>query len=152
MGITWAIFWAVAGLMIGVASILLPWLPWNLFFDVFDAPLPAMAVPGFFGGFCFSIVLGIAGRNRKFEDLSMRRFAMWGGLGGLMLSAIPLGLLLFGMLSGSGGYVRLLQALLVVTGPFVVFGAASAAASLRLARRAERQLTAGPSPGSHRPG
>ena len=50
MGLTWAVGWALTGLAIGVASIALPFLPWHLFFDVFDAPLPALAVPGFFGG------------------------------------------------------------------------------------------------------
>ncbi len=64
MGLTWAAGWALFGLLIGVTSILLPWLPWELFFDVFDAPLPALAIPGFVGGVLFSRVLGIAGRRR----------------------------------------------------------------------------------------
>ena len=29
-------------------NLLLPGLPWNAFFEVFDAPLPAFAIPGFF--------------------------------------------------------------------------------------------------------
>ena len=63
MGLTWAAGWAVAGLLIGAASILLPGLPWDSFFEVFDAPLPALAIPGFFAGVFFSIVLGIAARR-----------------------------------------------------------------------------------------
>ena len=62
MGVTWAVGWAIAGVLIGITSNLLPGLPWHYFFDVFDAPLPALAIPGFVGGVLYSIVLGIAGR------------------------------------------------------------------------------------------
>src|SRR5678810_645907 len=89
MGLTWAAGWAVFGVMIGVASKITPFLPWDSFFEVFDAPLPALAVPGFFGGAFFSIVLGIAARRRKFDELSVPRFALWGALGGVMLSLLP---------------------------------------------------------------
>ena len=65
MGVTWAVGWALFGVTIGVLSILTPWLPWGLFFAVFDAPLPALAVPGFVGGTIFSLVLGVAGRRRR---------------------------------------------------------------------------------------
>jgi hypothetical protein len=34
-------------------------------------------------------VLGIAGRRRRFDELSLPRFAAWGAAGGLLLSAIP---------------------------------------------------------------
>src|SRR4051794_12404456 len=66
MGVTWAAAWAVTGVLIGVTSVLLPGLPWNAFFDVFDAPLPALAIPGFVGGAIFSLVLGVVGRRRRF--------------------------------------------------------------------------------------
>jgi hypothetical protein len=33
---------------------LVPGLPWDSLFAVFDAPLPALAVQGFFGGAIFS--------------------------------------------------------------------------------------------------
>ena len=65
MGLVWAVGWALAGLLIGVASMLLPGLPWDSFFQVFDAPLPALAIPGFFAGAFFSVVLGIAGRRTE---------------------------------------------------------------------------------------
>ena len=42
MGLTWAVGWGLTGLLIGVASILLPWLRWDLFFEIFDAPLLAL--------------------------------------------------------------------------------------------------------------
>ncbi|MDH4348941.1 MAG: hypothetical protein OEW17_09055, partial [Gemmatimonadota bacterium] len=89
MGLTWALAWALVGLLIGVTSNLLPGLPWDAFFEVFDAPLPALAIPGFVGGALFSMVLGIAGRRRRFAELSLPRFAAWGAVGGLLLSLVP---------------------------------------------------------------
>ncbi|HEX9164509.1 MAG TPA: hypothetical protein VF862_01260, partial [Gemmatimonadales bacterium] len=99
MGLTWALGWAVVGLGIGVASLLLPGLPWHRFFDVFDAPLPALAVPGFVGGALFSLVLGVAGRHRRFEQLSVPRFAAWGALGGVLLSLVPAAMVAVGLAS-----------------------------------------------------
>lgn len=90
MGLTWAVGWAVAGVGIGVASILLPFLPWDAFFAVFDAPLPALAVPGFFAGVFFSAVLGIAGRGQRIGDFSLRRFAAWGVIGVITRSFVLL--------------------------------------------------------------
>ena len=72
MGLIWAAGWALVGVLIGVTSKVLPGLPfWDSFFDVFDAPLPALAIPGFVGGVLFAVVLGIAGHRRRFEELSL---------------------------------------------------------------------------------
>jgi len=97
MGLTWAAGWAVAGILIGVMSKLTPNLPWDSFFEVFDAPLPALALPGFIGGVLFSIVLGIAGRHRRFDELSVSRFAIWGAIGGVLLSLVPDALVAMGL-------------------------------------------------------
>lgn len=136
MGLTWAAGWAVAGLLIGVASTLLPFLPWHYFFDVFDAPLPALAVPGFFGGMFFSLVLGIAGRGRRFRDLSLPRFAAWGAAGGLLLGLFPFALVAVGLASlhARTSAWPLLAAVVV---PLTLLGAASASLTLLLARKAE---------------
>lgn len=139
MGLTWAFGWAIAGLLIGVASNLLPGLPWNSFFEVFDAPLPALAIPGFFAGVFFSTVLGIAGRHRKLSELSLGRFAVWGAGGGLLLSAFPFALVVAGLASREGSHVSTGQILAVITGPFVLLSAASASFTLILARIAERR-------------
>jgi hypothetical protein len=137
MGLTWAAGWALGGVLIGVASILLPFLPWDAFFKVFDAPLPALAVPGFFAGMFFSTVLGIAGRRRRFNELSLSRFAIWGAVGGLMLIAFPFVLVGVGLADTEGSSVRPLQALAVIAGPFILLSVISASATLWLARRAE---------------
>ena len=60
MGLSWAVGWALAGLAIG--SLWTLGVPMEWFVEVFDAPLPALAVPGFFSGAAFSMVLGIAGQ------------------------------------------------------------------------------------------
>jgi hypothetical protein len=136
MGLTWAVGWGIFGLMIGVASILLPWLPWDAFFEVFDAPLPALAVPGLVGGALFSVVLGIAGRRRRFDELSLPRFAAWGAAGGLLLSMVPDVMVAVGLASFNNPDARLWRLTALISGPLMLLGAASAAGSLWLARRA----------------
>lgn len=139
MGLTWAIGWAIAGVLIGVSSILLPGLPWDSFFEVFDAPLPALAVPGFFAGVFFSIVLGIAARRRKFSELSLPRFAAWGAVGGLLLILFPFALVAVGLASREGSDVGTWQIIAAIGGPFILLSALSASGSLVLARRAENR-------------
>lgn len=139
MGLTWALGWALTGFAIGVASIVLPFLPWHLFFDIFDAPLPALAVPGFFGGMFYSLVLGIAGRHRRFDELSLPRVAAWGALGGLMLSLLPASMVLVGLASIGGKGLGLWQLTALVAVPLMLLSSASATGSLLIARTAERR-------------
>lgn len=137
MGLTWAVGWAVAGVLIGVSSVLLPGLPWETFFAVFDAPLPALAIPGFVGGALFSVVLGIAARRKRFHELSLPKFAAWGALGGVLLTLFPFTLVALGLASMDGGRFTAGQVLGVIGGPFILLSAVSAAGSLLLARRSE---------------
>lgn len=137
MGLTWAVGWALGGVLIGVTSVLLPGLPWDSFFEVFDAPLPALAIPGFVGGALFSIVLGIAGRRRTFHELSLPRFAAWGAVGGLLLILFPFALVTVGLASTEGGKFDAWHIIAVISGPFIFLSALSAAGSLMLARMGE---------------
>lgn len=139
MGLTWALAWGIGGVLIGVSSILLPNLPWEAFFEVFDAPLPALAVPGFFAGMFFSAVLGVAGRHRSFRDLSLPGFAAWGALGGVLVTLLPFALVAVGLASREGSDIGTWQILTVITVPFILFGAASATATLLIARIAEHR-------------
>jgi len=139
MGLTWAFGWGAAGLLIGVASVLLPGLPWRGFFEVFDAPLPALAVPGFFAGVFFSIVLGVAGRRRAFRELSLPEFAAWGAVGGLLLTLFPFALVAVGLASREGSHVGTGQILAALGVPFVLLSAASASITLLVARGAARR-------------
>ncbi len=147
MGLTWAIGWALGGLAIGVASVLLPFLPWDGFFRIFDAPLPALALPGFIGGTLYSLVLGVAARNRRVADLSMSRVTLWGGLGGLLLGLVPATLALLGLANGP----NMLAFTAVIVPPLTLMGAASAAATLALARRAEDPPRLDPGEAPHSP-
>lgn len=138
-GLIWAIGWAIAGILIGVSSLLLPGLPWDAFFQVFDAPLPALAVPGFVGGALFSIVLGIAGRRRRFSELSLPRFTAWGALGGLLLSLVPATMVGVGLASVERPEPGLWAFTAMIVVPLMLLSAASAAVSLLLARMTARR-------------
>lgn len=136
MGLTWGVAWGVVGLLIGVVSLITPFLPWDGFFRVFDAPLPAFAVPGFIAGSFFSLALGIAGRHRRFEELSVGRFAFWGALGGLMLAVFPATMVLLGLATAAEGTTGIWTITAIIAPPFMLLSAGSAAATLRLAQGA----------------
>ena len=146
MGVIWAIAWGTVGVALALLHSLVPVIPLDWFFRIFDAPAPAFALPGFVAGMLFSIVLSIAARNRKFSDLSVRGFAALGALGGLLLLLIPLAAEVPDLASGTAT-TALLQVLAIVAVPFALLGAASAAGMLMVAQRAERaQIGAGTEP------
>jgi hypothetical protein len=94
-----------------------------------DAPLPL--VFGLFGlvaGAVFSAVLALTEGHRRFDQMSLPRFAVWGAMGGLLLSA------LFAK-AGSLGWGDVLA----LAPTLAVASAVSASGSLALARRAIRQ-------------
>lgn len=133
LGITWALFWAPVAVLIGF--IVDP-------DGSLDEMWPAIgAYPGFLGGVVFSIVLGIAARQRRIEELSVPRVAAWGALAGLMVGTLP-------FLIGEPGASNVWVLAAVVIGTITTLSAASAAASLALAQRAERRLV--PRPGGDR--
>ena len=141
MGLTWAAGWALFGVLTGVTSRLLPGLPWDSFFEIFDAPLPALAIPGFVGGALFSMVLGIAGRRRRFDELSLPRFAAWGAVGGLLLSLVPAAMVAVGLASPGRPDAGLWKITATISGPLILLSAVSACGSLLLARTAvDRKL------------
>ena len=136
MGLTWAVAWAMVGLLIGVASLLLPGLPWDRFFAVFDAPLPALALPGFVGGAIFSAVLGVVARRRRFSELSLPVFAVCGAVGGLLLAQIPNAMVALGLGTPAAG-LNLWRLTMIASVPFALLGAASACITLMIARKSE---------------
>ena len=101
------------------------------------------AYPAFLGGVTFSAVLGIAGRRRRLDEMSLPRFAAWGAVGGLLVSLIPAAMVAVGLatLASNAPGVWLLTA--VVGGPVTLGSAISAAGSLALARRAEERALLG---------
>jgi hypothetical protein len=121
MGLTWAIAWFGAGLILLLV----------VGFGAADVPFPLFfALLGFLAGVIFSGILGIVEGRRRFDQMSLPRFAVWGGIGGLLLSGIFVSA---AALAGEG----LWEALLVLGPVFALAGAGSAAGSLALARMAE---------------
>lgn len=91
-----------------------------------DVPFPLFfGLLGFLAGATFSGILGIVGRRRRFDQMSLPRFAVWGALGGLLLSGVV------AVAAGPTGDF------LVVGTVFALAGAISAAGTLALARRGE---------------
>ena len=117
MGLTWAVAWFGAGMVL--LLIVAP--------DAADVPFPlGFGFIGFLAGVTFSGVLGIVEGRRRFDQMSLPRFAGWGGLGGLLLSVV------FVLAAGLAGDV-----ILVLAPVFGLSSAATAAGSLALARMAE---------------
>ncbi|MEZ4587101.1 MAG: hypothetical protein R2909_11930 [Gemmatimonadales bacterium] len=118
MGLTWAAAWFGAGL-----ALLLVVGP-----DAADVPFPiGFGALGFLAGVAFSGVLGLVGARRRFDQMSLPRFAAWGAGGGLLASV------LFAALAALGGN----SIDLLVVGPvFGLAGAGSAASALAIAKRA----------------
>lgn len=137
MAVLWGAAWAGFGLLVGVSSILLPFLPWDVVFKWFDAPLPALGMPGFIAGALFSVVLSIAARHRRFDELSLPRITLLGALGGLLVSLIPAAMVLVGMATLAEGLV-LWKVTAIVAVPCTLLGAGSAALTLTIAQRGER--------------
>ncbi len=138
MGATWALTWVAAGLVIGASSVVMPSLPWHRFFEIFDAPLPALALPGFIGGALFSLVVGVAGRKLRFEQLSLPRFTAWGAVGGVLLAFVPHTMAALGLATLSTRFSSPWELTAIIVGPITLLSAASACVTLLLARRASR--------------
>lgn len=118
IGVTWAVAWSAVGLV----------PRWVLGFNP-DAPFPIIfGVLGFAAGVVFSAVLALTEGRRRFDQMSIPRFAGWGAVGGLLLSA----------LFARGASLGLADVLVVVP-VFALASASCASGSLALARRATRR-------------
>jgi hypothetical protein len=116
MGFTWAAAWGVAGMV-----------PRWLFGFNTDAPFPLVfGVLGFIAGVIFSGLLMLTEGRRGFDQLTLPRFAAWGGVGGILLAAIWTRVASLGFAD-----------VLAIAPTFAVACAVSASGSLALARRAE---------------
>jgi len=77
MGFTWAVAWSAVGTV----------PRWVLGFNP-DAPFPLIfGVLGFLAGVSFSAILVLTEGRRRLDQMSLPRFAGWGAVGGLLLSA-----------------------------------------------------------------
>ena len=126
--VTWAAGWSVIGTALWLAADLLflhaatagPGVRVLTFFATFG-------VLGFTSGAIFSAVLGLTEGRRRFDQMSLPRFATWGAVGS--------GLLCLGVLAAESWQMPGTELLLL--GFITVMGAGSAAGSLALARKVD---------------
>ncbi len=117
MGLAWAFAWFGAGMVLFL--IVGP--------DAADVPFPlGFGALGFLAGITFSGVLGLAEGRRSFDQMSIPRFALWGGIGGLLFAGI------FVLVAALG-----IEAFLGLGTVFALAGAGCASGSLALARRVD---------------
>lgn len=124
MGLIWAIGWGLVGFLVELIQEFVP--GWNG--AIVDIWPMALAAPAFLGGVTFSTVLGIAGRRRRLDELSLPRFAAWGALGGGLVGGF---IATMGIAAGSPGWG------VAIGSTVALLCAGSAAGSLALARKAE---------------
>jgi len=118
MGITWAAALFVVGSV-----------PRWVFGVNTDVPIPLVfGVFGFIAGVTFSALLMLTEGRRSFDQMSIRRFAGWGAITGLLLSA-----LWANVVSLPWGEA------LAIAPVFALASAACASGSLAMARRAVRR-------------
>lgn len=127
MGLTWGAAWFGAGILLARVPGFHSDLPFALLF----APLGLVTGIMFFG-----ILVVIEGR-RRFDRMSVSRFAGRGAVSGLLLSGV---FVVGAALRGAAVWGEFL----LFGPPLVVSGAVCAAGSLALARRAERRVFPGP--------
>jgi len=117
MGFIWGAAWAGAGFVLAVVT----------GFKA-DAPFPLIfGVLGFVAGVIFSAFLALTEGRRRFDQMSLPRFAAWGATGGIVLSAV-----FAKAASLDWGDV------LLIAPTFAVVCAVCASGSLAVARRAAR--------------
>ena len=129
VGVTWAAMWGAVGAFLGLLDGVVM-RGGSIQVGVLVDAVQTLSVLGFIGGGTFAVILGLAGRRRTFDEMSLSRFAVWGGLAAsIMLGA---GAIL-------GGSVEQLvdPAGLIVASIVALLGAGSAAGSLALARGAD---------------
>jgi hypothetical protein len=127
MGLTWGLAGALLGMLMEFVD------PHGEIADIWPA---VFAYPGFFGGVVFSVVLGISARHRRFDELSIPRFAAWGALGGLLVSLLPAAMVGLGLATAN---VPLWKITAVLAAPLTIGSAIAASASLAVARTAEHR-------------
>ena len=114
MGFTWGAAWAGAGMVLTALT----------GFKA-DAPFPLIfGVLGFIAGVIFSAFLALTEGRRRFDQMSLPRFAGWGAAGGLLLAAV------FARAASLD-----LGDVLAIAPTFAVASAVCASGSLALARR-----------------
>jgi peptidoglycan/LPS O-acetylase OafA/YrhL len=92
--------------------------------------IPYFASFGFIVGGVFAGILSMTERHRRLEDLSLRRVALWGAIGGLLVTVA------FNLVNAGTVYW---QALLTIS----LLSAGLSSGTVALAKRADRKLIEG---------
>ena len=127
MGLAWGAAWFGAGMVMMLGLLLITGSTGA------DVPYPiGFGVLGFIAGVTFSGVLGLMEGRRRFDEMSIPRFAGWGAAGGFLFSVLFVSTVAL----ASEGMTFLNN--LVFLGPlFAAAGSTCAAGSLAIARKAE---------------
>jgi len=136
LAVSWAFGWAA---VLSVATVVVDMIggyAWTPTLGNLAANAVLFGAMGFLGGGVFSVVLGIAGRRRRFEEMSLPTFTGWG-----IVAGVGLGVLM--ALTSVGGFS--VPTLVSCVGFGAILGGGSAGGSLALARRADDRhaLTSG---------
>jgi hypothetical protein len=121
LGLTWAAVWVPVALLTSMivdpdGSMDEPWILVG-------------AYPGFLSAVVFSIVIWIAERRRRFDELSLTRVGALGAVAGLLVGLVP-------FVAGANSTTLPTWLLMfAVTGPITLLSAASAGGSLAVAKR-----------------
>jgi hypothetical protein len=148
MGVIWAAAWG--GVVGGGIEFLANILPDFEFARRADIWIFELGIPGFFAGALFSVLLRVAEPSRRFDDLSLGRFAALGAMSGIaviaLLAAVSVGI-------GSRALTAVLARAAVLSVPVALLGAATSTTILgivRLRDRAVAKLAAGQQNGALR--
>lgn len=141
-GLTWGAAWFGAGMVMMLTLLLLTGSTGA------DVPYPiGFGAIGFGGGLVFSSVLGLIGRSRRLEEITMGRAAGWGAAAGFILSVLFVGIV--SVVAEGPGF---LENLPILAGVFGLAGAGCSSGMLALARAADDDpLLESPNDGSPLP-
>jgi len=130
-GLTWAVGWAglyggflLAAWAFGAEA---QWELWPVLRLVFN-----VGTYGFLAGSTFGVILSVLERQKSLEEITFKRIALWGGLGGLAVIA------LLSVLYGTPVITYLSPVIL-----YTLLGVGSATGTVALAKRADSKLIEG---------
>jgi hypothetical protein len=134
MGVIWMVPWMFVAFLIEIFVD-----PHGQIADIWPAVL---GFPAFVSGVFLSVVLGIAERRRKFDELSVPRFTAWGAVAGLLVSVLP-----FVLGDTNASVASPFRLWVTIAVPMTVLSAGMAAGTLLVARKSADQdsIVDGPS-------
>lgn len=127
IALTWAVAWAPLGVLLGMildadGSMDEPWVAVG-------------AYPGFLCGLVFFVVLWIADRGRRLDELPLSRVSAYGAMSGLLVIVLPLS----GVIGTPNTDHALWRWRLVIMAAVTLLSSGSAVASVLIARMAKKR-------------